>query len=335
MMPKPHKKLFSLPKKRLPWRRGAVTVCIGAICEDHIITVSDTKLSTGYYSTDLGSLKIEEVHYLWRVMIAGKFSQSKPMLDRLGWELVACGKEELLLQDVVAACVRVYKDYAVQLAEESVLAPFGISMPDFLKSRGQLGDALYERVWGDISRVQVGCEFLVGGYCNGVPHLFTVNNPTPEHPSFTTYYDEPGFAAIGSGSILADSVMYAFEHRSEASFIDTIYRATYAKFGAESATDVGELTFVCALDKEGEWIEFDPRMAIELRDQYLARRDRMVPSEAADTIHRGMESARIKDARFTKAIFQAASKRYKELSEKETGGSAPKPSDSQTSKDQQ
>jgi hypothetical protein len=244
MLPRPRPQI-SVLQKRLPSRRKAVTVCIGAICEDYIVTVSDTKLSTGYYSHELGSLKLHDIHYLWRAMFAGKVSQVQPLLSRLMGEVLSYGKDEPSVEDMADLCTRIYKEYAVQLAEESVLAPFGLSMKEFLASRDKLGDAIYERIWGDIARVQVGCDLLVCGYCGGHAHVFTVTNPTVEHPSFITYFDEPGFAAIGTGNMLAESTLYAFEQTRFSSLEDTIYQTTFAKFVAESASDIGETNF-CA-----------------------------------------------------------------------------------------
>lgn len=312
MTPRPH----HTHPKRLPHRRKAVTVCIGSIGKDYIVTVSDTKLSAGgYYSHPLASLKIHQIHYLWSAMVAGEVSQAQPLLNSLSRRVLECAKEEPTLEDMSALCTKVYQEYTVQLAEEGLLAPFGLSMSDFLNSRERMGDTLFEQVWAAISKITVGCDLLVCGYSSGVPHIFSVSNPTVSHPSFITYYDEPGFAAIGTGGMLAEATLYSFEHGKVSSLEETIYRTTYAKFVAESASDIGEDTVIRSLDKDGNVLTFDPSAAMDLRDKYIARDYRTIPEPAKMDIAKGMEAATVEDSRYIKTLFHAAVKRYCELTQ--------------------
>jgi hypothetical protein len=183
------------------------------------------------------------------------------------------------------ACTKGFIEENKRLAEERVLAQYGMTVEDFVKSRESVGDLLYERIWGEISRIKLGCELLVGGFDNsGSSHIFVVSNPTDDNPSFVTDRDFPGFAAIGTGSYLADSALYGMDHNSALGLKATIYNLTTAKFLSESASDVGEETYLYIFGKDGEEIELTPLVEGELRKQWVRRGKPEIPKEAMDTI---------------------------------------------------
>jgi hypothetical protein len=236
-----------------------VTVCIAAIADsEHIVTVNDMQLTAGgYYSAPMGSLKSFPIHPKWRVLIAGKISQKAPILGYLKETLPA--DESLTGAQVAKACTDAFVQTTRQFAEEKVLSKYSLTMETFLKSRDMLGD-VYRELWGEIGRIQMGIEMLVFGFDEAsIPTLFTVSNPTDDHPSFVTYGDDMGFGCIGTGAFLAESTLYGFEQGLGGvdNLSNTIYHVACAKFAAEAASDVGELTYLRVYKPDGTVFRFD------------------------------------------------------------------------------
>lgn len=291
MNPKPrHRYIY---RRRLEER---MTVCIAAKAtwedKDVIVSVTDTKLTTGLYSQESGALKVKRLTKYWSVMIAGHFSQNRPIVDALRDELVKVGEETLDVGDVSAACTKVYIAEAKRLAEESILARFGLTMEDFLNSRKRIGESLFERTWGEVSRIQIGCDFLVWGFDKAGSHIFCVSNPTIDNPSFITDHDFPGFAAIGTGSYLAESTMYAFDHHVLTPLPQAIYHATTAKFVAESASDVGASTILIVLGADGWRVPLQDGLSDKLRDRWMQKGKPSVPGDALEIINTAIASGK-------------------------------------------
>jgi ATP-dependent protease HslVU (ClpYQ) peptidase subunit len=289
-----------------------VTVCIAAMCDDHIVMVSDMKVSAGgYFSLDIGSTKQEEVHPLWRIMFAGDVSQAEALISNFAWEIVKFGPQGPTLENMAELSVRMYQEYRGRLIEEGILGRFSMSLGTFLESRERIGDRLFEQLWADISRIRVGCDLLVCGYSSDAPHIFTVTNPTEENPSLITHFDDLGFAAIGSGAMVANSALYASNQFKYGSLEDTLYKTTFAKFAAESSSDVGETTFVRVFDTDGMVMTFDPSFTTDLRKIYLST---SIPPAAVDVIKRGVANSSRNTNEARKAIHWAAATRFEELS---------------------
>jgi hypothetical protein len=253
MHPEPPR-LSTLKKKRLPCWRNAVTVCIAAICSDGednaIVAASDTKVSASYYSKDLASLKTVSLHPKWDALLAGKIAQKSPVVSRLMKSISRDGSYSG--DEIAEKCKDAFIDYQKQLAYEKVLSPFGLTLDAFLKSRRQIGAALYERLWNEISGIDIGLDMMVFGFGrSGVPMIFIVSNPTVEKPSFITHCDATNFACIGTGGYLAESSLYGFEQSTSDTIEETIYQVLSAKFLAESATDVGEATYLRVFRADG------------------------------------------------------------------------------------
>jgi hypothetical protein len=267
---KPHQ-----PKLKRPSERKVVTVCLAAIGKHKendqgksvIVAVSDTTLSAGgYYSQEMGALKLKRLNQYWFAMIAGKFSQHRAIVDLIAE--AASASAQPTIAEMIAATTYAYISETRRFASESVLSRFGLTMEQFLDSRKKLGDSLFQRTWADISQVQVECDLLVFGFDEAGPHIFCASSPTSERPTYITEHDSPSFAAIGSGSFTAESILYSFRHLSTHSLPKTIYHACAAKFFAESASDVGEVTTMVMLLPNGNIIPGDVSLAHQLKKMW-------------------------------------------------------------------
>lgn len=273
--------------KRLP-RGNAVTVCIAAICDDPdcIVCVSDMKLSKGHYSTDFGALKLRSIHKDWGVMISGTFGQKHTILEEVHDSLFATANASL--SEVSDKFVIAYKNFNRRLAEESVLASYGLTLNEFVGKRSDLGDVIYERLWGDIARVKVGCDFLVFGFDNIGSHIFSVSNPTDENPSFISHADDPGFTATGSGGYIAESVLYSLEQNPGLGLNRIIYNVCAAKFSSEVASDVGDTTFMRVAQPGRQNIPIDHSLERELKAIWKENKP-VVPPEAIEAIRNNID----------------------------------------------
>jgi 20S proteasome alpha/beta subunit len=232
-----------------------VTVCIAARCrtgdKKHkycLVTMSDTKLSTGSYSGELATLKLRRISQHWHCLIAGTFAHHVPLIERVSNEI---GNDVVRYEIVQKAFTGAFIAENKRLVEETILSPFGLTLDKFLKSRKDIGDSLYERTWADITRAKVDCQMIVCGF-DPHPRLFVIENPTSERLGFVTNSDFPGFAAIGSGAYLADSTLYALQQNPARYIADTLYILAAAKFTAEAASDVGKESHLTIFTPEGE-----------------------------------------------------------------------------------
>lgn len=286
---------YEFPRKfrRLSEKEKPVTVCIAARCKVDqtrycIVTVSDMKLSTGIYSGDAATIKLRHLSEQWVCLIAGSFAQHVPLLRRIREEMG--DNSSISSGEMAKICTKAYIAENKRLAEESVLAPFGMTVEEFLKRRKELGESIYERTWTDLSRVKLNCQLIVCGF-SAVPHIFTVDNPDTERTSFTMDCNFPGFAAIGSGGYLAEATLYSFEQNPTRSLTDTLYTAIAAKFTAESATDVGNETFVEILTPKGEpEVHFGNQSAFisEMRDEWERSGKLRISDDARDVVNRNL-----------------------------------------------
>lgn len=286
--PLPHKDR-SWPWNMIPeprpsdWDAG-MTVCIAAHCyeskkpnEDCIICVTDTLVSTGDMSADLTVRKLQPIGKHWMVMFAGEeISYITPMLSHVRRTLRG-GQE--FMNNVRDAFVSAYKEQLRIKAEDEILATIGYTLEEFRKSGLQeLGSDIFSRLFYEIQQQTIGVTFMVAGYVNERPIIFTV-----ESPGTVKYYDELGFWSIGSGqtnalgSIFNSRRRVRFMNRAEA-----VYRVCEAKFNAENADGVGSNTALGLIYPDGSRSVLGAGAANELKPIWESTRTFIVPDPAQE-----------------------------------------------------
>jgi hypothetical protein len=201
------------------------------------------------------SLKTDQLHEKWHAMWAGKIGQRTSVLTKIRHDIPAsnCTVEEL-----ASICKEAYIEYQRHLAFEKVLSPFGMNLQEFINKRVEIGEAQYQQMWNSIAGIQVGFDMLVYGFDKyGIARIFLVSSPTEENPSFITFVSDSRFASIGTGSYLADSTLYAYGQSPGLSLEETIYCVLSAKFLSESASDVGEYTYLKIMRPNGTCSRMD------------------------------------------------------------------------------
>lgn len=229
-----------IPRKLKQESGKRVTVCIAAIsCEGYIVTASDMMIACALSSSDVATIKLEQFHKEWIVMMAG---------DDITQALPIIGKAETYFQkrantlNVARNCFkRAYQNHLGELAADNVLGRFGLDMETFRKSgRRRFTEPVFNSLCEEIRKVKASCQFLACGFDEGRrPHLFVVDEPGTD-----SVYDKPGFCAIGSGSYAATGMLYYLEQRIDRTVHETIFNVCAAKYMAEKIPGVGAETFL-------------------------------------------------------------------------------------------
>src|SRR5579864_388316 len=148
----PEPRLWRRKTRQSAFRRKSVTVCIAAVAGyEDIVIVTDKKLSKGIYSADDASIKTTHLIGDWAAMIAGQIEQVRGFIPYFGRE--AGDNFYPRLDEVTKMLSVAYQKFAQQLATERILGRLGLDLPSFLKCRADLGDAVYERLLTEISRM--------------------------------------------------------------------------------------------------------------------------------------------------------------------------------------
>lgn len=240
-----------------------MTVCIACICDPAkaIVAVCDSKLSSGYTSSDRATLKAVRVSKNWAFMYAAAdVSPVVPIRQRLRHELKTCSNE---LPDVTSLFQRVYHEQVLAKAKDLNQLP---------------------------QETSLGVVLMGFGYDEQLkPHIFTTEDPQGK----TDYHDILGFQAIGTGGQTASSILYFFGQNSKTPLPLTIYHAAAAKFMAESASDVGKHTSVITFMPSGEAVLlYDPDVE-SLRAMWEADGKPRVPASASEEISKFYAGAEI------------------------------------------
>jgi len=268
----------------------SMTICIGAICnwdgkEEAIVTVSDYMVSTGHYSADHIATKIDPVHPDWNAMFsADDLGRVVPVLDRVRSDLkdVPAG-----LDKVCNAFSRAVREELALVAQESVLAPFGLSLEEFRRTGlRDFGPSEFSRLLQRIETLSLRCEFLVCGFGErGEPHIFTLSEM-----GIISVLDHVGFWAIGSGQQSALSTFFFHSYNKLHGVAPAIYHACEAKFMAETATGVGELTFLAVHLPHRRSVTCLEPLVDSVRELWEAEGKPRVPKNALGMILKWLET---------------------------------------------
>src|SRR5580658_6135637 len=214
----------------------AMTVCIAAICDtrDSIVAVSDSKISAEYTSGDNIAMKgfglSKNGH--WRMMYAANdVSPISSLVNRIRQQL------ENTPNHLSAVTAGVQTAYREEIADQRLNRS--------IKSK----------------KMTLGIDLCVFGFDEqSKAHVFGVSDPDGK----ITNYDIPGFHSIGTGSWLADAMLYFYGQQIITPATRTIFHALAGKFMAEPASDVGEKTNVWVFTSAGKAIPLDDRPIREM-----------------------------------------------------------------------
>lgn len=260
-----------------------VTICIAGMTADGcIVTVSDRRLSYGYYeATDDGLLKAQGLNENWGVLFA--FDDPNP----LGPMILEIRRLVRGLQNAHAVTAAVEDTYLRHWEESAVaanLTRLGIHSLDEFRENGlkELGETIFRERLDAIEKHDLRLSMLIYGFDmeeSGNPRLFQITNP-----GGVDDLNIVGFGVIGSGFYPAYADLTARGADGLANVNEAIYRLCAAKFRAETTEGVGKATTLMVFRPGGKMKQFLPAEVDKLREIWLAERAKTIPTEADDLI---------------------------------------------------
>jgi hypothetical protein len=220
-----------------------MTVCIAAACENgtKMVTATDGLLSMGDVTGDVVPGKM--LWYKdWQLMYAGvpaNFSMISEEITKVGMDDPDALSRRRMPDTVRQAYVRVRSN----LASFRHLSAINLSLPEFLSNgSGILGEKCHEEVMHRI--MEDGRRFedqvLVTGWGHS-PYAFMLYEVGPDGEWM---HSAGGFAAIGCGCQMAQTMLLLLGQARHSSLAETIFNVACAKFFSEKSRDldVGRMT---------------------------------------------------------------------------------------------
>ncbi len=271
-----------------------MTVCIAARSylpknrfETCIVGVCDMMLSTPKDSSPASDdieIKILQVSRRWHALYAGAPTFARDVADRAraAWRERAPNES---LSEMRSLMKWAFRGEVRQQVTDRFLAPYEISLDRFRRvGRKQLGDFEFEQIHRAIRSYNPGAGFLVCGYENKFPHIFTVL-----HPGITVLNDPLGHAAIGSGAQMALGAL-GLRPIGLLPFHDLLFRVCEAKFAAETAKGVGKGTILTVIHGDFEHKAFGVTID-QLRAVSERLRAETIPDDAIGIIDQAFGSS--------------------------------------------
>jgi hypothetical protein len=259
-----------------------MTVCIAAlnIEANAVVCASDAQLTTEAYAADRMAIKVRNVHPQWVAMYAASdLPEVLAVLSAVTSALAPIGTPRA--DEVQGAFATAYASRLKTFVETHFLSRFGLDREEFVrKGRTMLGAAIFADLAMAVSQADLGCSFIVFGHdADGIAQLFEVHNPGEIEDKST-----PGFAVIGTGCHMAQSILYFHGMNTLIPIWRTVYQVAEAKFMAERDKSVGAHTFLFIKTAAVQWRLVRPEDVAAIRAVWLERGAPRIPQGAASVI---------------------------------------------------
>jgi hypothetical protein len=285
-----------------------VSVCVASIAEDRnaVVVTTDQMASMTFAGADHVMVKGDFLGLEWFAMWSGEDITPVPaILARASESLRALPRpHSWSASQVSTALAKAYQDETLHRAVAEYLSPYGLGMTEFLANGEHIFGTDYATKRYEIEQYDLGIDFLVAGYHEIHPHVFTV-----ARRGIVRHYNKPGFWAIGSGHQLALGTLALRGHNSSRSTAETLYAVLESKFAAEIAPGVGQHTTAGVLTAHSI-IRLVPKETIaEVRRVWEAQ-GRSAPPEALTTLNGWWKPVRLA---MEKANYEQLERTVKQL----------------------
>jgi hypothetical protein len=276
-----------VPPRDSRWKEGPVTVCIAAMCEDAVITASDWMLTFGTTNFEPPMSKLFRFTPSIGTMSAGD-SALIAEIGRGVWRDI--GAEPGLVwtvQGVAELYQRHYGSVRRKKIEADILAPFNLTVDEFLARQHELNPAWVQSISEKMSAVRLDeLETIICGMDQDGPHIYQFLNGA------VSCHDTIGFATIGAGYWHASSQLLLAGQFPATPIEATVLFVYLAKKRAESVSGVGSHTdmFVFGRKHSGS---VTPYIMSALAKEYQAivKGERRQMSKAVKKMHSLMAEA--------------------------------------------
>lgn len=227
-----------------------MTTCIAAVCDwgSAIVLIADKMIGMGYVESELEVTKMREIHKNWWMLFAG--DDISPVFDIVDYAKEGIGDGEATIGDVQKAVEIAFARKRMELAVLTHLTPIGWDIERFNDQGSQkLPD--FEQLKEKINDFGLSIELLVAGFDGNKGYVFSMFGEG-QGKGIPSRLDIPGFQSIGSGSTVANFMLYYREMRVGTPVREAVFYALEAKYTAEQASGVGSSTdlFVARPNKE-------------------------------------------------------------------------------------
>lgn len=209
----------------------------------------------GYITSDLDISKMRPLHKDWWILFSG--DDLSPVFDIIDYAKDALRNEHGVSADDPAPLRAVMKSVQsgfekkrLEDAEALYLKPIGWKINAF-RSKGHEALPNAAQIQSDIDRFHLPIELLVAGFEGDAAFIFDLIGYGDKR-GIPSRYDIPGFRAIGSGSTVAEFMMYYRDFSPKEGVREAVYHTMEAKYYGEQASGVGEKTdlFVARAGKD-------------------------------------------------------------------------------------
>jgi 20S proteasome alpha/beta subunit len=227
------------------WGIG-MTVCVAAYCSaaDAWVCAADYLLSVGDMAAENLVFKMDAIGSNWIAMSAG--NDMSPLRNILGAVHEEVKAKDDSLPTILDAFRKAYRAEITQAVETDLLSRFQMDMSEFKRDGNNIfGPEIFSRMVYQIQETELDLAFLVVGFDRGKERIFKVSTPGK-----ITFYDSPGFWALGSGETAALSILFACKSPIVFKSLPAVVsKVAQAKFAAERVPGVGQLTSIVILKK--------------------------------------------------------------------------------------
>ena len=234
-----------------------MTLCIAAGAKDRgklrIVISSDWRIENSLSGAEIQD-KLYWIGDEWAVLIAGTITRAIELVDTYAEYFRGLKEKKIKITDTTILD-HVKKPPITQkykIANEYVGALLGMSYKDFLTNGKQiLPQKQFEEIIADIQRLDLGCQLILCSFIDGAQRIYKVCDDCSVEAS-------DHFAAIGSGSDIAESVLFQRDHEGDLPLSHALYDVYEAVSLGSKAPGVGKQHAITVLipPKPGGKISF-------------------------------------------------------------------------------
>ena len=232
-----------------------MTLCVAAACQDRgksrVVIATDWKASAGIATAEIQD-KLYWITDDIPVLIAGTVTRAIELKDtyKQYLEAVAAAQPspiQIKPQDLSDFIKEPIKLFRRKLAEEYVSKKFGMNYDSFRTAVGkdEIPESVAIETFADLAKIDLECQLIIIIFSDGQPFIFRVD-------SDGTVENCEHFATIGSGSYIAEGVLYQRTHEDSMPLGPTVYQVFEAMKLGSIAPDVGKEHTINVLYPPGE-----------------------------------------------------------------------------------
>lgn len=231
-----------------------MTLCIAAVCcEDEsrnprLVFCADKRAEVGWAGGEVGwKIKIGGINLF--ALVAGEISKAEDLLATS--RDLTLGFRPSVTDNLFDKFNQISSAHKKKLCERYVEQRLGMDFERFLtKGAKELTSEIRNQVLHRLSELEFGCELLLLGFSDNDPFIFEINQDGE--------VQHDNFGAIGTGSVIAKSILYQRRQYMNQTIPSTLYNLYEASRLARIAPGVGEITEFAVMQRKVEEQSVNP-----------------------------------------------------------------------------